>query len=277
MADLQQRTPAWFAARRGKLTCSNLGGILGQVGYVSRIQAYRRCLGTEKFQGNPACTSGNDNEQNGIVEYMAKTGNVVKATGLHVRPQYNWLAGSPDGLVGDEGMIEVKSPYYHKRDGSSRVHSKVPGHYWMQINCLLEITGRQWCDYVCWTPEATTIYRVYRDPETFEFLCSYYSAVYAALRALCDEPPPLDVNEKKQITARIDAAMERGVDLLFWRADILSTPPKREDSDPHTEDGNALSPTKRRRVSSPQSATGEACDGADACISTTVCAEDPTG
>ena len=54
MSDLQQRTPAWHVARRGKLTASNLGAALGQVNYISRAAAYRRAMGIEKFQGNVA-------------------------------------------------------------------------------------------------------------------------------------------------------------------------------------------------------------------------------
>eukprot|EP00962_Isochrysis_galbana_P010354 scaffold2863_cov123-Isochrysis_galbana.AAC.1 len=33
-----------------------------------------------------------------------------------------------------------------------RLHKALPGHYWLQVNALLEITGRKWCDYVCWAP-----------------------------------------------------------------------------------------------------------------------------
>ena len=99
MADLQQRTPAWHIARRGKLTASNLGAALGQVSYTSRQVAYQRALGLDKFQGNEACQWGNDNEMNGIAGYQAFTGNLVNATGLHIHPHYKWLAGSPDGFV----------------------------------------------------------------------------------------------------------------------------------------------------------------------------------
>jgi putative phage-type endonuclease len=231
MADLQQRTPAWHAARRGKLTCSNLGALLGQVGYTSRPQAYRRATGAEKFEGNVACDWGTNNEANGILAYTAKTGNLVQATGLHVHPHYKWLAGSPDGFVGDEGMIEVKCPYYRKRDGSI-LHKTVPGHYWMQINALLEITGRLWCDYVCWTAnDGVVIYRVQRDPETFDFLMSWYISTYSAISAGALDVPPMSTQEKMSITHRIEAAVEHGVDKHFWLAEILTNPPERDDAD----------------------------------------------
>ena len=52
--DLQQRTPGWHEARRGKLTASNLAALLGQVSYTSRKQAYLRALGKDPFSGNQA-------------------------------------------------------------------------------------------------------------------------------------------------------------------------------------------------------------------------------
>ena len=238
MAHLQQRTGPWYEARRGKITCSNLGALLGQVSYVSRQQAYERAMGLPKKKTdsapeapNPACAWGTNNEPNGIVSYMTKTGNYVQATGLHSHPHCDWLAGSPDGLVGEEGMIEVKCPYYKKRNGESRVHKKVPGHYWMQINALLEITQREWCDYTCWTPEGTAVYRVKRDPETFDYLLSYYSGIYAAIQALSPNPPPLSKVDKLAITDRIERAMDETVDLQYWSALIQSAPPASEDSD----------------------------------------------
>ena len=88
MADLQQRTPAWHIARRGKLTASNLGAALGQVSYTSRQVAYKRALGLDKFQGNEACQWGNDNEMNGIAAYQAK--------GIPpLRPPVAWLRPYP--------------------------------------------------------------------------------------------------------------------------------------------------------------------------------------
>ena len=88
MAHLQQRTPAWHLARQGKLTASNLGAALGQVSYISRVSAFRRAVGTEKFEGNVDCEWGTKNEANGIMDYQTLTGNNVVATGLHLSPDH---------------------------------------------------------------------------------------------------------------------------------------------------------------------------------------------
>ncbi len=204
--ELHQRSQAWHLARRGKLTASNLGAALGQVSYVSRQQAYRRALGLDAFQGNVATEWGNDNEANGIMEYSRISGNYVWPTGLHVHPVYSWLAGSPDGLIGSDGMIEVKCPYYKKRP-----HDSVPGHYWMQVNALLEITKRQWCDYVCWTPNGLTIHRIQRDKDTFDQLLVHYGHFYAAMQRESPTVPPLPKEIKEKIASLIHAAMNIGV------------------------------------------------------------------
>lgn len=245
MATLQQRTPAWHMARRGKLTASNLGAALGQVSYISRAQAFKRATGQEAFTGNVATEWGTSNEANGIMQYQSLTGNVVQATGLHVHPTYHWLAGSPDGFVGEEGMIEVKCPFYYRRDGSGRLHSSVPGHYFMQINALLEITNRQWCDYICWTPEGMVVYRVRRDPIVFDYLLNYYSQFYAAIAANAQGPPPLDKNTREAIANTVKQSMQTTVDLEFWdRAALDDTPPS-PDYDEYDDEPT----TKRQRTS----------------------------
>jgi len=71
--------------------------------------------------------------------------------------------------VGEEGMVEIKCPFYTRRHGG-RLHKAVPGHYWLQVNALLEITGRKWCDYVCWAPEGMCVYRIHADPQSFQYL-----------------------------------------------------------------------------------------------------------
>ena len=144
----QQRTDAWYKARRGKLTASNFGTALGLCPWTTRQKLWNRMIdpSSDTFKGNIATNWGTDNEPNGILEYSCTTRNQVLATGFHVHKALGWLGGSPDGLVGDDGMIEIKCPFTRK------VQKEVPLHYYAQINGLLEITGRKWCDFVSWTP-----------------------------------------------------------------------------------------------------------------------------
>lgn len=261
MADLQQRTPAWHLARRGKLTASNLGAILGQVGYISRAAAFRRVMGLEKFEGNCATEWGTNNEANGIMAYQSLTGNIVSATGLHVHSDHDWLAGSPDGFVGEEGMIEVKCPYYFRKDGTGRLHKKVPPHYFQQMNALMEICNREWCDYVCWSPEGMVVYRVKRDKLAFDFLMTYYGQFYAAMQAQADKPPPLPTTEKSKIAAELAAAVDRSVDHTFWLSANPSFPPPSSDpQDDSDEDETLSNAPKRQRLPDLPGHEGQVCD-----------------
>lgn len=208
-----QRTEEWYAARRGRLTASNLGAALGQVSYTSRAEALRRALGTDSFTGNVATQWGETNEDTAIAAYTALTGNAVKATGLHMHPEHAWLGGSPDGFVGTRGLVEVKCPYYHKRGG--RVHQTVPAHYYTQVNALLEICDRDWCDYVCWAPEGFAVHRVSRDSATFQYLLPFYKEFYGAIERRDTLPPPLP--QKQQIADALQAAIARNVSTHFWR------------------------------------------------------------
>jgi putative phage-type endonuclease len=169
---LAQRSEAWFAARKNKLTASNLGAALGQISWTTRAEALRRARGTSEFKGNEATEWGTNMESVGIGVYSELTGNVVTETGLHTHAEHTWLSGSPDGFVGADGIIEVKCPFYRRV-----VHATVPSYYWMQCNALMEITDRQWCDYICWTPEVVGVYRIYRDTDTFKQLLPYYLGV----------------------------------------------------------------------------------------------------
>ena len=221
MTTLQQRTPAWHNARSGKLTASNLAGVLGLSTFCSRNETYKRIRGVTKFEGNDATRYGCANEQNGINAYQVVTGNLVEPTGLWTHKDYNWLAGSPDGLVGDEGMIEVKCPYYRKV-----AHTQIPIYYYIQMIACLEMTQRAWCDYVCWTPECTTMFRVSRDEVLFDFLLPYWGHVYSCLAAGAEDLPALKADVKDGIMKRVQSSMTESIHYNYYaKADGEESPP----------------------------------------------------
>lgn len=211
--DTQQGTPAWFNARKGKLTASNFGAAAGVNPWCTRKKALRQQLGLEGFSGAPeACIWGTKNEKNAIKDYMVRTGNIVVAKGLFTHPDYSWLGGSPDGLVGDDGIIEVKCPFYKQVP-----HDTIPPHYYCQVNGLLEILDRKWCDYISWTPKAMKIYRVYRDPELWGHLLERYSVFFACMQRGCDQIPNMRGEEKAETLAKI-ATSDAQTGYSFWEA-----------------------------------------------------------
>jgi exodeoxyribonuclease (lambda-induced) len=211
--DTQQGTPAWFNARRGKLTASNFGAAAGVNPYCSRKKALRQTLGLDKFSGTiAACVWGTKNEKNAIKDYMIRTGNVVHCKGLFTHPDYAWLGGSPDGLVGDDGIIEVKCPFYVQK-----CHKTIPPHYYCQVNGLMEIMDKKWCDYISWTPTEMKIYRVYRDSDCWAYLLDRYCVFYACMQRGCPNIPNMASAEKKATLARI-AESDAKTDYNFWSA-----------------------------------------------------------
>ncbi len=158
-------------------------------------------MGLDTFTGNEACRWGIEHEKDGKIEYMRRTGNKVDKFGFKTHPDHDWLGGSPDGLVGEQGMIEIKCPFYRKE-----CHKKIPAHYYCQMNGLMEIYDREWCDYVCWTPSETTIYRVFRDRELWDYLYDRYELVWAAMKAGCSKMPNVSKGEKADVLERIDAS-----------------------------------------------------------------------
>ncbi len=236
-ASLQQRTPAWHAARRGKLTASNVGAALGLCPWTSRKTAFNRAMGLDRFVGNDATRWGVENEQNGILAYMSHTGNLVEATGLHVHPTASWLAGSPDGLIGTEGLLEVKCPYWRKRDTGSRLHSSVPSHYYLQMNLCLEITKRAWCDFISWAPEGYVIFRVHRDNDLHEQLLPHYLKFFAAMQRMANAPPVLSDDDNTFIKTVVADSMERSIDMKFWaNVDPSAVPPSPERGEEEDEE-----------------------------------------
>lgn len=272
-ASLQQRTPAWHAARKGKLTASNLGSALGLCPWTTRLQAFNRAMGLEKFvgaqfnealgrdkepahwkplrkwrarvagAGNDATRWGTRNEANGILAYMAHTGNVVENTGLHVHPHTSWLAGSPDGLIGSEGLLEVKCPYWRKKDGT-RVHKEIPAHYYLQMNLCLECCERNWCDYISWSPEGYKVYRLTRDNELHEKLMPHYLKFFAAMQRMATCPPVLSGDEKQEIETAVHESMKAHINYEFWaNVDLQESPPD-------LEEGEEESPAKSMKITS---------------------------
>ncbi len=209
--DTQQGTPAWFNARKGKLTASNFGAAAGVNPWCSRQRSLREQLGIEAFSGPPeACLWGTRNEKNAVKDYMVRTGNIVRSKGFFTHPDIPWLGGSPDGLVGEDGLIEVKCPYFKQVP-----HDKIPPHYYCQMNGLLEILDRKWCDFVSWTPKAMKIYRVYRDPELWANLFDRYAIFYACMARGCDQIPKMARGEKDMILRYIEKS-DRQTHYTLW-------------------------------------------------------------
>ena len=185
--DLIQGTDEWHAARCGMVTASVAGKLLTSTLKVADNESSRGVvltLAAERITGyvDPTyCGSsmerGHEDEpyaRDTYSEHVAP----VDEVGLMVRDDWGYRIGySPDGLVSDDGQIEIKSRLQrlHLR---TILEDRVPGEYLAQIQCGLLVSGRAWCDFVSFCGGMPLyVKRVYPDP-------TWFAAILAAVELL---------------------------------------------------------------------------------------------
>lgn len=181
---MQQRSAEWLEARKGRITGSRVGAILGLSPYATRNDVMREMVrdyfGAEKeFTGNAATEYGTDREEAARADFMLSTGAEVQEVGLLVHPVYEWLAASPDGLIGEDSGIEIKCPY----SGKLKPLAEQP-HYEAQIQLCMEITNRDSWVYYAWTDGKDHMEIVSRDKEWFSLVLPNLQAFMAEFEAI---------------------------------------------------------------------------------------------
>lgn len=96
---------------------------------------------------------GNDYEGEAVLKYIEKTGNKVNLTAYRYHEVNDYLGGTPDGFVGDDGLIEVKCPW----NGGNHLQTLLEGEvynqeYIYQMQGYMWICDKQWCDFVTYDP-----------------------------------------------------------------------------------------------------------------------------
>jgi putative phage-type endonuclease len=156
--DLEQRSDAWYAARCGVVTASEVGNLITPAKLeVANNDTSRRLtdrLFAERMAGfvDPTWQSMDmargQYEEPRAVEYYETHHSPVTRIGFMVRDDWGFRIGySPDGLVDDDGLIEVKCPR-SKGQVQTILAGEVPSEYVAQIQCGLLVSGREWCDFV---------------------------------------------------------------------------------------------------------------------------------
>ena len=148
-----QRTPEWHEDRRGLVTASSVGAILGLSPYADRDDVMRRMVreahdAIPEFIGNVATQWGIDHEAEALSELERELGDLITPCGFIVHDN-GWLGASPDGLLGDDCVIEVKCPYNQKYfELADRPD------YMAQIQTQMYCTGRPKGIFAVWTPDS---------------------------------------------------------------------------------------------------------------------------
>lgn len=169
--EIDQGTENWQAIRAGRITASDFYTLMGN-GETRKHLVYKKACerivgkGMKTFK-SPEMELGNELEPQARLAYELATGNNVEQIGFAQLNEY--VGCSPDGLVGEDGIIEIKCPNYiywaeQKISGAKKL-------YIIQIQFELYVLNRKWCDFVLYNEDlGVSIERYARNEETIELI-----------------------------------------------------------------------------------------------------------
>ena len=157
--DAVQGTPAWLAARAGRVTASMIPNVLMKP-ETAGFRDYQAQLVAEILTGKPQGSDytnihmqfGSETEPLARSAYEAETGFSVDEVGLCIHPTIERAGASPDGLVGNSGLVEIKCPKVATHL-AYLIAGVVPSGYKNQMMWQMACTGRDWCDFVSFRPD----------------------------------------------------------------------------------------------------------------------------
>jgi putative phage-type endonuclease len=179
MNELVQGSDEWFQARLGKVTASRVADVIartksgwgaGRANYMAQLIAERLTGEVAPSYTNAAMQWGIDTESQARAAYEFHTDQTVKEIGFKTHMRIKQSGASPDGLVGERGLVEIKCPNTATHI-DTLLGQAVPKKYLTQIQWQLACTGRDWCDFVSFDPRmpegmALWIMRIERDEQT---------------------------------------------------------------------------------------------------------------
>ena len=157
---MNQQTPEWFAARLGKVTASRIADVMATIksGEAAARTNYRAELVAERLSGksddgftSAAMERGTELEPFARAAYEAKRLVLVDQTDFVDHPSIPMAGASPDGLVSDLGLVEIKCPNTSTHIGYLTAGT-APAKYQPQMLWQMACTGAEWCDFVSYDP-----------------------------------------------------------------------------------------------------------------------------
>ena len=155
-----QGSPEWFAARVGKITASRVADVMARTktGWGASRANYAAELIAERLTGvsapsftNDAMRWGTDQEPYAREAYARRFDVDVYEVGFVDHPEVAMSGASPDGLIGEAGLIEIKCPNTATHL-DTLLSGAVPGKYVTQMQWQMACTGREWCDFASFDP-----------------------------------------------------------------------------------------------------------------------------
>lgn len=165
-----QRSREWFNARKGKVTGSVAGAVLGDNPWMTPDDVMRNMVRSyhnadKEFTGNVATAYGQFHEDGALQDFVMDLPRLsVFETGFHTFE--NWLGASPDGLVDDNAVLEIKCPYGQrdKKPPKFKTANEQP-HYYAQMQIEMFVTHTYKCYFYQWSTHGTQLEEVSRNQE----------------------------------------------------------------------------------------------------------------
>jgi putative phage-type endonuclease len=157
---IEQRTTEWFAQRCGHLTASRIADMMArtQKGWGASRANYAAQLIAERLTGvaesgftSAAMQHGIDTEAAARAAYGFMQDVEVVEAPFVLHPRLAWSGASPDGFVGDDGLVEIKCPNTATHIATLR-GGEIPDKYIKQMQWQMACTERDWCDFVSFDP-----------------------------------------------------------------------------------------------------------------------------
>lgn len=176
---MAQRDPNWYATRCGKFTASRFADLMAvtksgpsasRKNLIVQIAIERITGVQEDSYTNAAMLRGIELEDEARMMYEFETGNVVEQVDFIHHPTLPFVGVSPDGLVCDEGMVEIKCPSAMSKHLEALRNGSHAVEYKWQLQGQLWVSGREWNDAVSYDPrfpeaKRLAIFRVLRDDD----------------------------------------------------------------------------------------------------------------
>ncbi|UQS94859.1 exonuclease [Pseudanabaena phage Pam1] len=157
---IEQRSDAWFAQRCGHLTASRIADMMAKTknGWGASRESYADQLIAERLTGivqpgfsNAAMQWGTETEPQARNAYEFIQGETVVEAPFVLHPTIAWSGASPDGFVGDKGLIEIKCP--NTTTHTATLEGKpIPDKYIKQMQWQMACTETEWCDFASFDP-----------------------------------------------------------------------------------------------------------------------------
>ena len=200
MSRVEQRSPEWHQIRLGKVTASRVADVIAKTksGYSTSRANYMAELIVERLTGkaaehyqNAAMFWGTSTEPLALSSYEDRTGGLVEEVGFVPHPTIPWSGASPDGLVNEDGLVEIKCP-----NTSTHIETvlgqEIPAKYLPQMQWQMACTGRDYCDFVSFDPRLPDNMKIFvrtvrRDAEMIKNLEEEVSKFLAEIEAKIEQ------------------------------------------------------------------------------------------